>query len=101
MAVGQRRPRKAPDWNALFEVAQAQAGHFTTRQAAAAGYSPQLLAYLGGKKDVDLRMMGSPKSVLGTLQEAGRLDLGDAMTFEIQPDDEHPEIQNEGMRYEG
>jgi len=52
-------------------------------------------------KDVDLRMMGSPSDVLELLQEAGRLDLGDHMTFEIQPDDEHPEIQNEGMRYEG
>ncbi len=52
-------------------------------------------------KDVDLRMMGSPADVLELLQEAGRLDLGDHMAFEIQPDDEHPEIQNEGMRYEG
>jgi hypothetical protein len=52
-------------------------------------------------KDVDLRMMGSPADALELLQEAGRLDLGDHMRFEIQPDDEHPEIQNEGMRYEG
>jgi hypothetical protein len=52
-------------------------------------------------KDVDLRMMGSPADVLELLQDAGRLDLGDHMRFEIQPDDEHPEIQNEGMRYEG
>jgi len=52
-------------------------------------------------KDVDLRMMGSRADVLELLQEAGRLDLGDHMRFEIQPDDEHPEIQNEGMRYEG
>jgi hypothetical protein len=52
-------------------------------------------------KDVDLRMMGSPADVLELLQAAGRLDLGDHMRFEIQPDDEHPEIQNEGMRYEG
>jgi hypothetical protein len=52
-------------------------------------------------KDVDLRMMGSPADVLELLQEAGRLDLGDHMRFEIQPDDEHPEIENEGMRYGG
>jgi hypothetical protein len=52
-------------------------------------------------KDVDLRMMGSPADVLELLQEAGQLDLGDHMRLEIQPDDEHPEIQNEGMRYEG
>jgi hypothetical protein len=52
-------------------------------------------------KDVDLRMMGSSGEVLDRLQEAGRLDLGDSMRFEIQPDDEHPEMKNEGMRYEG
>lgn len=52
-------------------------------------------------KDVDLRMMGSSEDVLDLLQEAGRLDLGDSMRFEVQPDGEHPEIQNEGMRYEG
>lgn len=46
---------RAPDWDALFEVAQAQAGYFTTRQAATAGYSPQLLAYLGDKKVMRVR----------------------------------------------
>jgi hypothetical protein len=52
-------------------------------------------------KDVDLRMTGSSGDVLDRLQEAGRLDLGDSMRFEIQPNGEHPEIQNEGMQYEG
>lgn len=52
-------------------------------------------------KDIDLRMMGSSAEVLEQLQEAGRLDLGDSMRFEVLPDEEHPEIQNEGMRYEG
>jgi predicted transcriptional regulator of viral defense system len=42
--------RGTPDWDALFEIAQGQAGYFMTRQAASAGYSPQLLAYLGSKK---------------------------------------------------
>src|SRR6185295_13783337 len=32
-----------PDWNHLFETAGAQDGYFTTRQAADAGYSSQLL----------------------------------------------------------
>ena len=32
-----------PDWDRLFETAGAQEGYFTTRQAAEAGYSPQLL----------------------------------------------------------
>jgi predicted transcriptional regulator of viral defense system len=32
-----------PDWDLLFETASAQVGHFTTKQAAEAGYSSQLL----------------------------------------------------------
>jgi hypothetical protein len=52
-------------------------------------------------KDVDLRLVGSPENVLASLQEAGRLDLMDFMTFEITPDTQHPQIQNDGMRYEG
>ena len=32
-----------PDWSLLFETASAQEGYFTTRQAAKAGYSSQLL----------------------------------------------------------
>lgn len=52
-------------------------------------------------KDVDLRMTGSPSDVLDRLQEAGRLDLGDFLRFEVQADDDHPEIRNEAMRYEG
>lgn len=52
-------------------------------------------------KDVDLRLVGSPETVLAHLQQAGRLDLGDFMTFELGHDTEHPTIQNEGMQYEG
>ena len=52
-------------------------------------------------KDIDLRMSVSPKEVLDRLQEAGRLDLGDFMRFEVQPDRNHPEIEGEGMRYDG
>ena len=35
--------RDRPDWDRLFETAVGQEGHFTTAQAAEAGYSPQLL----------------------------------------------------------
>jgi hypothetical protein len=52
-------------------------------------------------KDVDLRMIGSADNVLDRLQAAGRLDLGDYMVFEVQPDLDHPEIRNEGMQYDG
>jgi hypothetical protein len=52
-------------------------------------------------KDVDLRMVGSPDDILARLQEAGRRDLGDFLTFEVGPDQDHPEIQNDGMQYDG
>jgi len=52
-------------------------------------------------KDVDLRMVGSPDDLLAKLQEAGRKNLGDFMTFEVVPDEDHPEIQNDGMQYDG
>lgn len=40
-----------PDWDRLYETAAGQAGYFTTKQAAEAGYSPQLLVHHthGGK----------------------------------------------------
>lgn len=38
-------PGEGPAWDRLFETASAQAGQFTTRQAAEAGYSPQLLVH--------------------------------------------------------
>ncbi|MEI6670058.1 MAG: nucleotidyl transferase AbiEii/AbiGii toxin family protein [Acidobacteriota bacterium] len=52
-------------------------------------------------KDIDLRLTGSPDDILAKLQEAGRRNLGDFMTLEIGPDHDHPEIQNDGMQYEG
>jgi hypothetical protein len=52
-------------------------------------------------KDVDLRLSGSPEGVLAKLREAARRDLGDFMAFEVRPDDSHPEIQNDGMQYDG
>lgn len=42
---------KHPDWNRLFETALTQEGHFTTEQAAEAGYSRPLIAkYLANGK---------------------------------------------------
>lgn len=52
-------------------------------------------------KDVDLRMIGPPDGVLAKLQDTARHDVGDFMTFELGPDDDHPKIQNDGMQYEG
>lgn len=38
-----RTTSKIPDWDALYGIAEAQSGHFTTAQAATAGYSSPLL----------------------------------------------------------
>jgi len=52
-------------------------------------------------RDVDLRLTGTPAALLERLQEAGRLALGDFMTFEIRPDARHPDIAGPGVQYEG
>jgi predicted transcriptional regulator of viral defense system len=39
------KPPTEPTWQALYDVAASQEGLFTTQQAAAAGYSPPLLAH--------------------------------------------------------
>jgi hypothetical protein len=52
-------------------------------------------------KDVDLRVMGAPEDILDRLRGAASRDLGDFMVFTVRPDDRHPEIQNDGMQYEG
>ncbi len=52
-------------------------------------------------QDIDLCVAGSPDEVLEKLQKAGRLDLGDFMVFEVTPDKDHPDIQNDGMQYDG
>jgi Nucleotidyl transferase AbiEii toxin, Type IV TA system len=52
-------------------------------------------------KDIDLCWRGSADRVLPALQAAGRLVLDDFLTFEVRPDDSHPEIQNPGMPYDG
>jgi predicted transcriptional regulator of viral defense system len=36
---------RQPDWDRLYQIASEQEGLFTTRQAAQAGYSPQLLVH--------------------------------------------------------
>lgn len=38
-------PSNAENWNALYSIAEAQAGHFTIHQAAAAGISKAMLQY--------------------------------------------------------
>lgn len=52
-------------------------------------------------KDLDLRLAGDPDALLASLQEAGRLPLGDFMTFMVEPDPTHATIDGDGMVYEG
>lgn len=52
-------------------------------------------------RDIDLRVMGSPDGILQVLRSAARRDLGDFMVFAVGPDERHPEIQGDGMKYDG
>lgn len=49
----------SPNWDQLYELASSQDGQFTTRQAADAGYSSQLLAHhLGANRITRIRRGG-------------------------------------------
>jgi len=52
-------------------------------------------------KDIDLRVMGSTAGLLERLQQAGRLDLDDFLSFEIDTDPRRPDIEAEGLKYDG
>lgn len=59
------------------------------------------LARARATKDVDLSLKGSSQTVLKRLQQAGQLDLGDFLTFEVMKDSKQPDILAEGLAYEG
>ncbi|MBI3928947.1 MAG: nucleotidyl transferase AbiEii/AbiGii toxin family protein [Armatimonadetes bacterium] len=59
------------------------------------------LAAARATRDLDLHLSGSPQRTLAKLQQAGRLELGDQLVFEVIEDPEHPELRPEGVRYEG
>jgi hypothetical protein len=52
-------------------------------------------------RDIDLALFGAEGTILERLQALGQLDLGDFMTFEIQPDKSNPEVTGDGVLYGG
>lgn len=52
-------------------------------------------------KDIDLSVNGPAGQILRRLRSAAARDLLDFMVFIIRPDDRHPDIQNDGMLYDG
>ncbi|HEY6173060.1 MAG TPA: nucleotidyl transferase AbiEii/AbiGii toxin family protein [Kofleriaceae bacterium] len=52
-------------------------------------------------RDIDLVVFGDHATLLARLQALGQLDLGDFMTFEVQPDRGHPELTGDGLIYGG
>ena len=52
-------------------------------------------------KDVDLWMKGEAGRTLERLQKLGELDLGDFLSFVVDPDERHPVMKGMGMVYEG
>ncbi len=51
--------------------------------------------------DIDLRVMGTTDGLLERLQQVGRLDLEDFLSFEIETDPHRSDIETEGMKYDG
>ncbi|MSP63416.1 MAG: nucleotidyl transferase AbiEii/AbiGii toxin family protein [Myxococcales bacterium] len=52
-------------------------------------------------RDVDLRIAGEPAKLLERMQGAGQRELGDHLSFLVEPDADHPTIDGEGVIYEG
>ncbi|MFL5352799.1 nucleotidyl transferase AbiEii/AbiGii toxin family protein [Archangium sp.] len=59
------------------------------------------LARARSTKDVDLRCAGNPNLLLAQLREAGQLDMGDHLLFEVAVGPHGDVIDGEGMVYEG
>lgn len=52
-------------------------------------------------RDVDIRMSGPVTSLHAELEGAGLIDLGDFLTFVVEADRDHPNIEGDGMVYDG
>ncbi len=52
-------------------------------------------------KDIDLRLVGTSDGLLERLQQAGRVDLDDFLSFEIDKDRHRSTIEAEGLKYDG
>lgn len=52
-------------------------------------------------KDLDLAVALAPENLLPRLQEAGALDLGDYLRYEVVPEPRHPTIDAEALPYGG
>lgn len=77
-------------------------GHFGNKVILKGGLVLELrLERARTTKDVDLRLVGEAHDVLGSLRVAGSLDLGDWLSFVVEPDVDMPRITGEGMVYDG
>lgn len=52
-------------------------------------------------RDLDVRAVGDPETLLGDLQRAARRDLGDFLSFEVRLHPRHPAIDGPAVVYEG
>jgi hypothetical protein len=76
--------------------------HFGDRAIAKGGVVLELrLERARTTRDVDVRLSGPSNMLLGELEAVGRLDLGDFLTFAVEPDRDHPTIEGDGMVYDG
>ena len=52
-------------------------------------------------RDVDLRATVNPERLLAQLREAGRMELEDHLSFEVERNENQPDIEADGLLYEG
>lgn len=78
------------------------AAHFGNRAVLKGGVAMTLwLPRARTTRDVDLALHGRPDELLTEMRVAGQLDLGDFLMFDIVPDPRHPNMEGEGVVYEG
>jgi hypothetical protein len=78
------------------------AGEFREAAVLKGGVALELrLTTARATKDIDLRLTGRPDEALARLTVAGRRDAGDFLSYRVVPDPHHPELEADGMQYEG
>jgi len=76
--------------------------HFGERVVAKGGLVLELrLNRARTTKDLDLRLTGDAKELLAQVRAACAIATGDLLEYTVEPDDDHPTIEGDGIVYEG
>ncbi len=76
--------------------------HFGERVVAKGGLVLELrLNRARTTKDLDLRLTGDAKELLAQVRAACAIATGDLLEYTVEPDDDHPTMEGDGIVYEG